>query len=444
MAEQHSSQKFEAGTGPAETGVPPSSAVSGGTKTSLRPGGRKSFLRARGWVLGLMLLILVAGLFYWEHTRHLESTDDAQIDGHLHPISARVGGTVLKVLVQDNQYVEAGTLLVQIDPKDFQVAVELARANLAEAEANLHESQGVVPVTTTTTDSRLTGTQAGVLEAEAGIASSQKSVEAARARLASAQARVREARANEVKTERDLERMKQLIAKEEISQQQFDAVVAASESIRAQVEAAESSVAEADQGVRLAESQLVQQKARLARAQSEVAAAQTGPQQVEISRHRAESSSAKVQQKKATLEQAELNLKYTTVVAPTSGIVSQRTVELGQVVQPGQPLLAIVPLALDQIWVTANFKETQLNSMRPGQKVTIQVDAYGGKKYSGRVESIAAVTGSRASLLPPENATGNYVKVVQRVPVKIVFDQDQDPQHQLRPGMSVVPTVFTK
>jgi membrane fusion protein (multidrug efflux system) len=220
--------------------------------------------------------------------------------------------------------------------------------------------------------------------------------------------------------------------------------VAAAQSYHAQVDSAESQVREAEQGVRVAESQVVQQQARLREAQTAVTSARTAPQQVAVTRARAESAAARVQQMRAAVEQAQLNLDYTTVRAPASGIVSQRTVEVGQVVQAGQPLLAVIPLDLDDIWVTANFKETQLKNMRPGQSVTISVDTYGGRTYKGHVDSVAAVTGARSSLLPPENATGNFVKVVQRIPVKIVFEKGEDPDRLLRPGMSAVPTVLTK
>jgi membrane fusion protein (multidrug efflux system) len=276
------------------------------------------------------------------------------------------------------------------------------------------------------------------------VAAAQNQVNAARDRLSTAQARVRVAQADDVRAARDLDRMKALVAKEEVSQQQYDLAVAAAGSYRAQVDLAESQVREAEQGVRVAESQVTQQQARLAQAQTAVASARTAPQQVAVTRARAESAAARVQQMQAAVEQAQLNLEYTTVRAPARGIVSQRTVEVGQVAQAGQPLLAVVPLDLDSIWVTANFKETQLKNMRPGQSVTISVDTYGGRQYRGHVDSVAAVTGARSSLLPPENATGNFVKVVQRVPVKIVFEKGQDPEHLLRPGMSVTPTVFTR
>ncbi len=198
---------------------------------------------------------------------------------------------------------------------------------------------------------------------------------------------------------------------------------------------------EARQGVSVARSRLGQQQANLAKAQADVQAADTAPQQVAASRARVQSLQANVLRKQADLDQAQLNLDYTVVKAPVSGTVSRRSVETGEIVQAGQPLMAVVPL--NEVWVIANFKESQLENMHPGQPAEIEVDAYGGRKYKGRVQSISAATGARFSLLPPENATGNYVKVVQRVPVKIVFDEGQDPDHLLRPGMSVVPTVNT-
>jgi membrane fusion protein (multidrug efflux system) len=363
------------------------------------------------------------------------------VDGHIYPVSARVGGTAVKVLVDNNQYVAAGTVLVELDTKDYRVALDRARADLAESAATLHVSQTQIPITSTTTESQLSAAQAGVGVVDAAVTAAEKAVNAARARLAAAQARVRESGANYERAARDLERMKMLVAKEEISQQQYDASVAAAASLRAQVDSSEAQVKEVQEEVQVAESQLGQQKAALERARADVAAARTAPQQVAATRAHAESSAAKVKQMQATVEQAALNLQYTTIRAPVSGVVSQRNVEVGQVIQPGQPLFSIVPL--DDIWITANFKESELRNMHPGQPAVISVDAYAGRKYRGHVDSIAAATGARFSLLPPENATGNYVKVVQRIPVKIVLEKGENSDHLLRPGMSVVPTVFT-
>ena len=369
--------------------------------------------RARWIVLGIVVAAAAAALA-WLHYAGRESTDDAQIDGHIVPVSPRVGGTVQAVAVVENQYVDAGTVLALIDPRDYEVAVARGRADLAEAEASAQAARTTVPVTSTSAASQ--------------VSTAQSDIGTAQARLRSAQARLRDEEAKEKKVEQDLARVKTLVAKDEVSRQEYDDATLAAESARTAREAAQATVKEAEEGGSAA-------RARLAEAQ-------TAPQQVGIMRARAASAEAKVAQARATLAQAQLQLDYATVKAPAGGYVSKKTVEVGQVVQPGQPLMAIVPL--DDIWVTANFKESQLRKIRPGQKAVVSVDAYGGRRYQGHVESISSATGARFSLLPPENASGNYVKVVQRVPVKILFESGQDSEHVLRPGMSVVPTVFVK
>jgi membrane fusion protein (multidrug efflux system) len=391
---------------------------------------------------GLVVLVLLAGAVWFWLTAGRESTDDAQVDAHVTPIAARVGGTVLELPVADNQEVEAGAVLVQIDPRDYQVALAKARAELADAEAAALAAQSDVPVASTTTASNVTTAQGGVEQARGDVAQAEKGVEAAHARVRAAEARLREVEANAQRATRDVERLRGLLAKDEVSEQQFDAAVAAADAQRASADSAKAQIAEAEAGVRVAESRLVQARTAEQQATASLRTAKTGPQQVAATRARASAAEARVQKAKASLEQADLNLQYCTIKAPQKGVVSRRSVELGQVVQPGQPLMALIPL--DKVWITANFKETQLTSMRPGQRVRVEVDAYGGHAFEGKVDSIAAATGARFSLLPPENATGNFVKVVQRVPVKIVLDGGQDPNHLLRPGMSVVPTVYTK
>ncbi|MEO8660830.1 MAG: HlyD family secretion protein [Bryobacteraceae bacterium] len=394
------------------------------------------------WILAVVVVIAaIGGAVYWQWSAGRVSTDDAQIEAHLHAVSARVGGTVTKVMAKDNQAVEAGTVLFEIDPADYQVAVDRAAADVAEAEATLAASRTNVPIVSITTSSGLSSAEAGVSEASAGVGTSESQVQMMQARLVTAEAMVREAKANSDRAARDLERMKQLVGKEEISKQQYDAAAAAADATRAQLEAVTAQHREAEQGIRVAQSQLEQQKIRVTRAQAEARSAQSAPKQVAASEARANSAAAKLQQMQAALAQAKLNLSYTVVRAPVSGIVSQKSIEEGQVIAGGQPVLSIVPL--EETWVVANFKENQLAHMRPGQKVKVAVDAY-GRDYEGHVESIAAATGARFSLLPPENATGNYVKVVQRVPVRIAIEKGQDPDHQLRPGMSVVPTVLVK
>jgi membrane fusion protein, multidrug efflux system len=390
-------------------------------------------------VAGLVLIAVVAAGWWYYGGR--ETTDDAQVDGHIVPIAPRVGGTVLTVKVEDNQDVAEGTVLAEIDPRDYRVALERAEADLADARAAFAAAQAGIPITSTTTASQVSAAGANVERAQAGTDAASRDIEAARARLGAAQARLKEATANATRNSRDLERMKQLIAKDEVSQQQYDAAVAAAEAARATVESVQAAVIEATQAVSVAESRRVQATGAQTLAEADLRSAQTAPEQVTVTRSRAQSAEARVRLAQAALEQATLNLAYTTVKAPVAGRVSKKSVEAGQVIQPGQPMMALVPL--ENLWITANFKETQLNKMRPGQRVSISVDAY-DRTYQGRVESIAAATGARFSLLPPENATGNYVKVVQRVPVKILLDAGQDREHLLRPGMSVVPTVYLR
>jgi membrane fusion protein (multidrug efflux system) len=391
---------------------------------------------------GIVVLVLIGvGVWFWL-TRGRESTDDAQVDAYVTPIASRVGGTILRVTVGDNQQVDSGAVLVDIDPRDYQVALDRARAELANAQAELAVAKANVPITSTETDNTVAAAKGGVDRAAAGIVEAQHGLEAAKARLSTAQARKRELDATAVKDAKDVERFKGLLAKDEIPQQQFDAVLAQAESSKAAADSAGAQVQEADAAIKGAESRLVSAHGGQAVAAAELRSAGTAPEQMAVIRARALSAEARVKQAEATVKQAELNLEYTTIKAPFKGTVSRKAVQPGQVIQTGQPMMTIIPL--DQVWVTANFKETQLEDMRPGQKAAIDVDAYGGKHFSGKVESIAAATGARFSLLPPENASGNFVKVVQRVPVKIVLDAGQDPEHLLRPGMSVTPTVYTQ
>ncbi|HUK36174.1 MAG TPA: HlyD family secretion protein [Vicinamibacterales bacterium] len=386
------------------------------------------------------VLVIGAGAWVWASSGS-QSTDDAQVDGHLAQIAARVGGTIQTVVVVDNQPVEAGAVLAVIDPSDFEVACERAAAELANSEAEAVAARTNVPITSTTATSAVQTAQSAVDQAQSGIAAGEKEVEAARARLTTAQARQREAEATAAKAARDVQRLRTLFAKDEISQQMFDAASSGADAARAAADSATSQIAEAEHGVSIAESRLHQASAEEQRADAALKSARTAPEQVLAMTARAHSAYARVRQARAALKQAELNLQYATVRAPIRGVVSRKSVELGQVVEPGQPLMSIIPL--DDVWITANFKETQLANMRPGQRASIKVDAY-GTTFNAHIESIAAATGARFSLLPPENATGNFVKVVQRVPVKLLLEPGQDPQHLLRPGLSVTPTVYVR
>jgi membrane fusion protein (multidrug efflux system) len=400
--------------------------------------------RKNRWVFVLIpIILIIAGyLIYQAFFAYRESTDDAQIDGHINPVAAKVSGHVVAINVEDNQFVKAGTVIVQIDPRDYKVALERAKADLAAAQSGASAAHTQVPVTHTTTSSQVNLADAGIEQAEGAKAAAMKDVDTARARLESTLALVREAQATYTKAMQDLERMKLLVAKDEISKQQYDAAVAAADAARAARDSVQAEVDETSRAIEAGQARVVQADARIKEARANLQATTTAPQQIAISRSNAQTALARVKQAQAILEQAELNLEYTEVKAPIDGIVSERKVELGLYVQVGQPLLALVPL--HNVWVTANFKENQLRDMRAGQKATVTVDAYGGHQYEGHVDSIAAATGARFSLLPPENATGNYVKVVQRVPVKIVIDKGQDAAHPLRPGLSVIATVTTR
>ncbi|MFN7914762.1 MAG: HlyD family secretion protein [Vicinamibacterales bacterium] len=397
--------------------------------------------RFRVLIGGLVVLLAAAGIWWWT-SQGRETTDDAQVDAHMTQVASRVGGTVLRVPVNDNQQVEAGTVLVEIDPRDYQVAVDKAKAELADAEAAAIAAQSNVPITSTTSESGISTAQSALDQARSAIETAAKEVDAAKARVTAAQSRLREVEANATRSRRDVDRLKGLLAKDEVSQQQYDAAVAAADAQAAATDTARAQIAEAEAALRMSESRQAQVRAGEVSARAGLRNAQTGPEQVTAMRARASSAQARVEQAKAILAQAELNLQYTVLKAPARGVVSRKSVNPGQVIQPGQPLMSVVQT--DEVWVTANFKETQLTAMRPGQRVAVEVDAFDGRVFQGKVDSIAAATGARFSLLPPENATGNFVKVVQRVPVKIALDSGQDPDHLLRPGMSVTPTVYTK
>src|SRR5580692_196413 len=370
------------------------------------------------------LVLIVGGVFLWRYLGSYESTDDAQVDVHLSPVSARISGYVIRVNVGDNQWVQKGDVLVEIDPKDYEVAVEQAQANLASAEATAESLNITVPITSVSTSSQLSFSASDVQNASAGIS-------AAEAQLVAAHAQLEQAEANDVKAQDDLVRYKALVDKREVSDQIYDQALAAAKASTASVAAGHANEAPAQQAVK-------QSRDRLAQSEANQRSAETAPQQVSSSQARARAAVADMQQKRAALEQAQLNLAYTKIVAPVTGEVT-KTVVVGLNVQPGQQLLTVVPL--EEIWITANFKETQLRRMRVGQRAKIQVDST-GKTFKGHVDSIAGATGPTFSLLPPENATGNYVKIVQRVPVKIVLDAGENSNRELRPGMNVVPNVY--
>jgi membrane fusion protein, multidrug efflux system len=392
-----------------------------------RPSGMTLRKKIRLASAAALLVVAVSGYFI-RNAFLYEDTDDAQVDGHVMPLSARVRGQVLKVKFVEGQLVHADEVLVIIDPEDYQVTVDQAKAALDDAKASAASSHWNVPITSVTVRSNLDSAATAVVNAEAALKAAEHNYESAKAVLVQTEA-------NAVKSDADLERYKQLVAKEDISRQEYDQAVATATANRAAVTSAQATVQAAEQGVRQSEGKLVQAKADLR-------TAQTAPQQESLTVAKANAADAQVQQRQAELAQARLNLNYTVIRSPVTGIIGKKTVEVGQNVSIGQEMLEVVPL--DDIWVTANFKETQLAHMRPGQPVEVRVDAY-GRTWSGHVTNMGGGTGSVFSLLPPENATGNYVKVVQRVPVRVDFDRtergDFNAEGLLKPGLSVEPEV---
>ena len=385
--------------------------------------------RRRGIIIAAIVVVALIAVALWWRSTFSEDTDDAQVNGHLIQVSSRIAGQVLKVDVEENQVVKAGDAIAELYPADYQGAVENAEAALASAQANAAAANVAVPIATVNTGSNLSSAGADVSGTQAGVSQAEKQLESAKARVAQAQA-------NSTKAQADLERYKPLVEKDVISKQQWDAAVAAADAAKAALADASAGQQAAGDGVRVAHD-------KEAQAQALLTYAQTGPQQVAAQSARAKQALAQVAQAQAQLDQAKLNLSYTKIVAPAAGIITRKSVEVDQNVSSGQNLLTLV--SLEDLWVTANFKETQLKHMSAGQSVEIAVDAT-GKKYHGKVTQIGGATGSVLSLFPPENATGNYVKVVQRVPVRVDFTDlnNEDPNHLLRPGLSVEPTVRVK
>jgi membrane fusion protein (multidrug efflux system) len=389
---------------------------------------------------GVVLIAALVGLFLYFHNR--ESTDDAQIDGHITPIASKIYGRVGTVLVNDNQAVKAGQTLVKIDPADYQAAVDQAKAALELAESEARSAGVDVPRTAENVASGTSSADAQLLGAQADQAQAQATVEQAQtADLAWAQANVEKSQANAVLAQADLARYKPLMEKGEISKQQYDAAKANADASTSALKADQEKLAQAQRNVEVVKAQLDAAKARVLQARAGVEGALADKKQVSMRTADAQAKVAKVAQARAMLDAAVLNLSYTNVVAPVDGVATHKQVEPGQIVQAGQGLLVVVPL--QDVWVTANFKETQLRNMKAGQEAEVKVDTY-GKTFKGHVDSIAGATGGVLSLLPPENATGNYVKVVQRIPVKIVLDPVSSNKAVLRPGMNVDATVITK
>jgi membrane fusion protein, multidrug efflux system len=397
-------------------------------KQGLRRIFREHPVGARATALLLLIVVIVSGGLFLSNSLAWESTDDAQVNGHIMPLSARINGYVLEVPVIEGQLVHAGDVLVTIDPKDYKIALEQARATFEDAQANAAGSRLNIPVTSVTTRSNVDSASTAVANAEAGSKAAEQNFESAKAVL-------EQAEANAAKSDADLVRYEQLVAKDDISHQQYDQAVAAAKANRSGVVSERANVQAAEQAVRQAQGKLLQ-------AEADLRSAQTAPQQISMTIAKADAADAQARERKAQLDQADLDLSYTVIRSPVTGIIGKRTVEIGQNVSIGQELVEVVPL--DDLWVTANFKETQLAHMRPGQPVEIIVDAY-GRTWRAHVTNTGAGAGSVFSLLPPENATGNYVKVVQRIPVRLDFDrsagQNFNAEGLLKPGLSVEPRV---
>jgi membrane fusion protein (multidrug efflux system) len=389
---------------------------------------------------GLVLLAVVAGLFVYYHNR--ETTDDAQVDGHITPIASKIYGRVAEVLVTDNEPVKAGQVLVRIDPRDYQASLDQSKAALALAESDAASAGVDIPRTRENVASGTSSADAQLAGAVADLERARVTFEQARTSdLAWAQANIEKSKANAELAQADLARYKPLLDKGEISKQQYDAAKANSDATGSALRADQEKLAQAQRAVDIARAQMLAAGARVEQAKAGVAAAHADVRQISMRTSDAQGKIAKVQEARALLAAAELNLGYTEIAAPVAGVATHKQVEPGQIVQQGQGLLVVVPL--QDVWVTANFKETQLRKMRAGQKAYVHVDTY-GETFPGHLDSIAGATGAMLSLLPPENATGNYVKVVQRIPVKIVLDPIPQEKAILRPGMNVDATVVTE
>ncbi len=373
----------------------------------------------------VLLVIAAAGLLYWLHARQFETTDDAQVQAHLTAVSSRIDGAITRVYVDDNQIVKAGDPLVDLDPRDYQVTLDQAFAQLAQARSMVIAEQPNVPITEVENTTNISSGEADVANADAGVAAAERDRE-------SSTAKVLEAEANNGRAQADLARYQLLIAKEEVSQQEYDQIAAAAKAQAASVAAAQAALQSAARAVDQKRAQLDQARSRLAQYR------RTAPQQIAIRRANVESNRASAQSAQAQVEQARLKLSYAKIAAPVAGVVMKRSAEVGEHISAGQQLMQIAQTG--DLWVTANFKETQLRNIQPRQPVRIHVDAL-KNDFDGYIENIGGSTGSIASVLPPENATGNYVKVVQRIPVRIRFKPHQSGLDRLRPGMSVEPEV---
>ncbi|HTO11757.1 MAG TPA: HlyD family secretion protein [Candidatus Binatia bacterium] len=418
-------------------------------------------MKNRRALIGLAALVAVGilgwGGWAWYKSSTEVATDDAYVEGTISPVSAKVTGHIVELKVNDNQAVRVGEVLLRVDPRDFEAKRDQARAAVAVAEANVRAARAELPLARETTRSQVDEVRAALEGTRVGVKSSESAVDEVRARLeskraaaAASRADVTAAESNERKARRDLDRMQQLMKNDYVSRREYDDAVAALEGADASLEASRRRLAAIEKEVQQTEAEVAsrvlgteQARQRVAEVRGTLSKAESQTQTVSVKQAELARAEALLKSAQADLAVAELNLEHAVVRAPIDGVVAKRSVEIGQIVQPGQPLLALVPLR--DVWVVANFKETQLTKIRPGQKAEVRVDTFAGTVFTGTVDSISAGTGSRFSLLPPENATGNWVKVVQRVPVKILLDAKSAGNPQaLRAGMSAYVIVRTR
>src|SRR5271156_6831438 len=393
---------------------------------------------AKAAIIGVLLLLVVA----WYVFTGRVTTDDAQVDCHITAVAPQVPGYVVDLLINDNTPVKVGDLLVQVDPREYEAEVEQAKANLDFAQAQANSAEIQIGLTRATTTQSTSGAVHQKESDAADYVSSQAQLEqSATANLQVAEANVAAKRATNERAQSDLARYTPLLATNDVSKFQYDSVDATARVAKSELEAAEQQRAAAQQAVEIARANTRSSQARLLRSQSQLLETKAREQQVPIAEATYKSALATAERAGAALQQAELNLAYTHITAPITGQVTQKSVDLGQYVSPGQLLFTIVPL--DKVYITANFKETQMDHVAPGQRARIHVDTY-GKDFEGTVDSIAGAAGSRQALLPPQNATGNFIKVVQRIPVKILVKPNKNPNLVLRPGMNVEATIYTR
>ena len=392
------------------------------------PEQRRSRIKMFLALLIVIGIIATAGILYWNYAQTYESTDDAQVDAHLNGISARIAGTITAIHTDENQIVKAGQLVAELDPSDYSAALAQAEAEMTQKQAEVGVQNPSVPIVENANETGIEAARADVANSEAAVAWAERDSTAAQAKL-------REAEANAAKAQADVSRYKALVDKDELPRQIYDQAVSTAAALAAAVDSARATAEAAQQAVQQRRAQLTATETKL------MELGMNAPHELAIRRATVVAKQADAQVAKTKVDLARLHLSYTKIFAPMAGIVSKRNVEIGNHVQPGQQLFLIAQT--DDLWVTANFKETQVRRIRPGQKVTISVDAY-GQDFSGYVESFPAATGTITSLLPPENASGNYVKVVQRLPVRIRFNKDQAGLDRLRPGMSVEPKIWVR